>query len=52
METLYWMGVKTILYPESKMEELVIHQWDVYEEPMVIQEFFCNEKHLNRYYYG
>ena len=35
METLYWMGAKTILFPESTREELTIHQWDVYEEPMV-----------------
>ncbi len=39
METLYWMGVKTILRPESKMEELAIHQWDAYEEPSVSQHF-------------
>jgi len=43
METLYWMGVKTILNPGSKMEELVIHQWDVYEEPMVSRNFSAME---------
>jgi S-adenosylmethionine:tRNA ribosyltransferase-isomerase len=43
METLYWMGVKTILFPGSKMEELAIHQWDVYEEPMASQNFSVTE---------
>ena len=35
LETLYLMGAKTILFPGSTMEELIIHQWDVYEEPIV-----------------
>jgi len=32
IESLYWLGVKTILNPEIAQEKLVIHQWDVYEE--------------------
>ncbi|MEO6720646.1 MAG: S-adenosylmethionine:tRNA ribosyltransferase-isomerase [Ferruginibacter sp.] len=35
IESLYWMGVKTILFPESTIEEISITQWDVYEEPLV-----------------
>ncbi|MEP7107972.1 MAG: S-adenosylmethionine:tRNA ribosyltransferase-isomerase [Ferruginibacter sp.] len=34
LESLYWMGVKAILYPDYKMDGLVIHQWDVYESPL------------------
>ena len=41
LETLYWMGVKTILLPESIMEELTIHQWDVYEEPILSSNFLA-----------
>ena len=41
LETLYWMGVKTILFPESIMEELTIHQWDVYEEPILSSNFLA-----------
>jgi S-adenosylmethionine:tRNA ribosyltransferase-isomerase len=34
IESLYWMGVKAMLFPEGKTEDLVIHQWDVYEAPL------------------
>jgi S-adenosylmethionine:tRNA ribosyltransferase-isomerase len=34
LESLYWMGVKSLLYPEAAIEELMIHQWDVYETPL------------------
>ncbi|MEJ7589898.1 MAG: S-adenosylmethionine:tRNA ribosyltransferase-isomerase [Ferruginibacter sp.] len=34
LESIYWMGVKSILYPESKLEDLTIYQWDVYEEDL------------------
>jgi S-adenosylmethionine:tRNA ribosyltransferase-isomerase len=30
IESLYWMGIKAILYPAS--QQLSIEQWDVYEE--------------------
>jgi len=30
IETLYWLGVKTILNPNA--EKIEIHQWDVYDE--------------------
>ena len=32
LESLYWMGVKAAIYPEKKMEELEIGQWEVYDE--------------------
>ena len=34
IESLYWMGVRSILFPESTMEGLSIQQWDVYESPL------------------
>ena len=39
MESLYWMGVKSILFPESFIDFLAIDQWDVYEEKMVMADF-------------
>ncbi|KAA9039518.1 S-adenosylmethionine:tRNA ribosyltransferase-isomerase [Ginsengibacter hankyongi] len=35
VESLYWMGVKAMLYPNATMEELEIKQWEVYENDMV-----------------
>jgi len=34
IESLYWMGVKTILFPRITIEDLPIRQWDVYEAPL------------------
>ncbi len=34
IESLYWMGVKTIIYPEITSAELKIYQWDVYDAPL------------------
>lgn len=39
IESLYWMGVKAILFPESSIIELAINQWDVYEAPLDTIEF-------------
>lgn len=39
IESLYWMGVKTTLFPGIKMEHLSIHQWDVYEAPLAAVNF-------------
>jgi S-adenosylmethionine:tRNA ribosyltransferase-isomerase len=36
LESMYWMGVKAIIYPEATIEELEIKQWDVYELPQAI----------------
>ncbi len=33
LESLYWLGVKAFLHPDEK--KLTIHQWDVYEEPLL-----------------
>lgn len=40
IESLYWMGIKTILYPGAKIEKLEIKQWDVYEEEL--QKNICD----------
>ena len=39
IESLYWMGVKSILLPDSSLNELSIYQWDVYEAPLVENNF-------------
>jgi len=31
LESLYWMGVKTIINPSIEMDDLTITQWEVYE---------------------
>ncbi len=33
LESLYWLGVKASLNPQEK--KLTIHQWDVYNEPLL-----------------
>lgn len=33
IESLYWLGVRTILDPSITPDELVVHQWDAYELP-------------------
>ncbi len=33
MESLYWLGAKTILQPDIMLENLTVHQWDAYEPP-------------------
>jgi S-adenosylmethionine:tRNA ribosyltransferase-isomerase len=35
LESLYWMGVKTILFPAIAIEDLAIKQWEVYDDPLV-----------------
>jgi len=34
IESLYWLGVKTILNEDILSDELMLHQWDVYESPL------------------
>ncbi|HMO61210.1 MAG TPA: S-adenosylmethionine:tRNA ribosyltransferase-isomerase [Ferruginibacter sp.] len=34
IESLYWMGVKALLYPGAAIDALSIQQWDVYEPPL------------------
>ncbi len=43
IESLYWMGVKTILQPEIQAGGLVIHQWDVYETPLAETKYTAKE---------
>jgi S-adenosylmethionine:tRNA ribosyltransferase-isomerase len=33
IESLYWLGVKTILNPAIKMHELIMNQWEAYSLP-------------------
>jgi len=33
LESLYWMGVKASLNPDSSIDELEVKQWDAYELP-------------------
>jgi S-adenosylmethionine:tRNA ribosyltransferase-isomerase len=35
LESIYWMGVKTLINPAISHDELLLKQWDVYEEPLV-----------------
>jgi S-adenosylmethionine:tRNA ribosyltransferase-isomerase len=39
IESLYWMGVKTLLFTGIKMDDLPIQQWDVYEAPLSSSNF-------------
>lgn len=43
IETLYWMGVKTIIYPDITSSALQIYQWDVYEEPLCETKYSSGE---------
>ncbi len=43
VESLYWMGVKTFLYPEIKFEQLRINQWEVYEEELFKTNLSANK---------
>ncbi|MES2847910.1 MAG: S-adenosylmethionine:tRNA ribosyltransferase-isomerase [Bacteroidota bacterium] len=46
IESIYWMGVKTILQPVISVQDLPIHQWDVYERPLA-QTKYTAEESLN-----
>lgn len=43
IESLYWMGVKAILFPESLINDLKILQWDAYEAPLNNTNFSTTE---------
>lgn len=43
IESLYWMGVKTILNPGIMVEELELKQWEVYEEVLFNGGFSAEE---------
>jgi S-adenosylmethionine:tRNA ribosyltransferase-isomerase len=36
IESLYWMGVKSYLNNDCRLQELEIKQWEVYEEPLSV----------------
>jgi len=43
IESLYWLGVKTILYPDIQPEELTLLQWDVYYMPLMETNYSSKE---------
>jgi S-adenosylmethionine:tRNA ribosyltransferase-isomerase len=43
VESLYWMGVKAMLYPDVSIEDLEIKQWEVYEEELMHNYFSAEE---------
>jgi len=43
IESLYWLGVKTIIDPNITYEKLIIDQWDVYEEPLANTTYSSSE---------
>ena len=43
LESLYWMGVKSILFPDGSIENLAIEQWDVYDEKLATSNFSAEE---------
>jgi S-adenosylmethionine:tRNA ribosyltransferase-isomerase len=43
IESLYWLGVKTILDPNISYTKLTIDQWDVYEDPLAATRYSSSE---------
>ena len=43
IETLYWMGVKTILKPTIENDALAIHQWEVYDTTLAETNYTAEE---------
>ncbi|MFT3681843.1 MAG: S-adenosylmethionine:tRNA ribosyltransferase-isomerase [Ferruginibacter sp.] len=43
IESLYWMGVKTITDPLVNKDALTIYQWDVYNAPLNASSFTAQE---------
>lgn len=41
IETLYWLGVKSIL--DAAADTLTLQQWDVYEEPLLASNYTATE---------
>ena len=42
IESLYWMGIKSYLNNNCSLQELEIKQWEVYEEPLSVQNIDAN----------
>jgi S-adenosylmethionine:tRNA ribosyltransferase-isomerase len=43
IESLYWLGVKTIIDPTISYDKLIIDQWDVYEDPLLNTSYSSSE---------
>jgi len=43
IESLYWLGIKTIIDPAIELDHLVIHQWDVYDKPLKEIKYTASE---------
>jgi S-adenosylmethionine:tRNA ribosyltransferase-isomerase len=43
VESLYWMGVKAMLYPNGTTNDIEIKQWEVYENDMMNNSFGAEE---------
>ena len=43
IESLYWLGVKTIIDPNIAYDKLIIDQWDVYEDPLANTSYSSTE---------
>ncbi|HMG83767.1 MAG TPA: S-adenosylmethionine:tRNA ribosyltransferase-isomerase [Ferruginibacter sp.] len=43
IESLYWLGVKTILDPAIIYDKLIIDQWDVYDGPLANTNYSSGE---------
>ena len=41
LETLYWLGVKTIIQPD--IEKLFLGQWDIYDEGLIEKKYSAGE---------
>lgn len=45
VESLYWMGVKSLFYPDRGVDDLAIKQWEVYEDDL-LKKICSREKAL------
>jgi S-adenosylmethionine:tRNA ribosyltransferase-isomerase len=43
IESLYWLGVKTLIDPAIAYDQLIIDQWDVYDEPLAKTNYSAME---------
>ena len=41
LESLYWLGVKA--HNDTQLKELTLHQWDVYEQPLMNTDLSLQE---------
>lgn len=43
IESLYWLGIKTILNSNIQPDNLTLHQWDVYESPLAQNKYAAED---------